>query len=197
MNGMADHVHTPGGCECKSANTTVHQTIDEMGFERGIWTAGNYDGEPLFDDKLTGCLDSIAAMDNDSNKVKKFIQSGQVDARDNFGYTALHYTARLGLLDMCTLLLDGGAAVDSRTKTGGVTPLQRAALKGRIEVVELLVHRGADVRLQDVDGKTALHRAMEGPHQSVIDYLLAVDASLAEIADNHQETPMLAAQRSR
>lgn len=29
-----------GSCNCKSANPAVQQTLDEMEFERGIWTAG-------------------------------------------------------------------------------------------------------------------------------------------------------------
>lgn len=29
-----------GSCTCQTSNRAVHQTLDEMEFERGIWTAG-------------------------------------------------------------------------------------------------------------------------------------------------------------
>lgn len=130
-------------------------------------------------------------MDNDCDRVEKFIRGGKVNSKDNFGYTALHYAARSGHRAVCELLLRNGAEVDSKTRSGGVTPLQRAAMCGRVEVVRLLVETGrAHVRVQDVDGKTALHRAVEGNYKAVVEYLLQRDRSVAFIKDNHQQTPV-------
>lgn len=69
-----------------------------------------------------------------------------------------HYAARNGHIDVCKVLLDHGASVNACTRSGCVTPLQRAAYGGKTEVVKLLVGKGADVCLQDTDGKTALHK---------------------------------------
>ena len=129
-------------------------------------------------------------MDRDLNRLQKFIAAGKVNAKDNFGYTALHYAARSGHLDVCQLLLRNGAEVDSGTRSGGVTPLQRSAMCGKVDVVQLLVETGrAKVDLRDVDGKTALHRAVEGRHGKVVEYLMARDGTLADVEDNHQRTP--------
>lgn len=132
-------------------------------------------------------------MDNDLERVDKFISGGKMNAKDNFGYTALHYAARSGHLEVCRLLLRHGAEVDAQTRGGGVTPLQRAAMRGRVDVVRLFVETGrANVRLQDVDGKTALHRAVEGGGVGslpVVEYLLGKDRSLTDIKDNHEQTP--------
>ncbi len=43
---------------------------------------------------------------------------------------------------MVSLLLRSGASPDARTPGGGVTPLHRAAYKGRAMCVELLLGRG-------------------------------------------------------
>ena len=41
---------------------------------------------------------------------------------------------------------------------GGVTPLHRAAYCGHVGVVTVLLEKGADVKLADSDGMTALHK---------------------------------------
>ncbi len=83
---------------------------------------------------------------------------------------------------MVSLLLRSGASPDARTPGGGVTPLHRAAYKGRARCVELLMGKGkkhvekvaselekkkilcfpafgADPFLLDEDGLSALHKA--------------------------------------
>lgn len=137
-------------------------------------------------------------MENELERVDKFVRAGKVNAKDNFGYTALHYAARAGHMDVCRLLLRGGAEVESGTKSGAVTPLQRAALRGKVDVVQLLVEQGrANVRTEDADGKTALHRAVEGGHLDVVMYLMGRDGTLKDVKDNHGETPVDVARERR
>ena len=69
-----------------------------------------------------------------------------------------HYASRNGHCDACRSLLDFGGKVNAQTRSGGVTPLHRAAYSGHQDVTELLIIRGADVTLVDTDGKTALHK---------------------------------------
>lgn len=73
------------------------------------------------------------ALYNDLDKLQKFIESGQTNKADATGYTALHYAARNGHLTACEQLLNAGAEVNACTRSGGVTPLIRAALMGNIE----------------------------------------------------------------
>lgn len=49
------------------------------------------------------------------------------------GYTALQYAARNGHFKACEQLLSAGANVNACTRSGGVTPLIRAALMGNFE----------------------------------------------------------------
>ena len=55
-------------------------------------------------------------------------------------------------------LLDQGAHVDARNEHG-YTPLMGAVAMGRIDMVKLLLDRGANPALEDKTARTALHYA--------------------------------------
>ena len=63
-----------------------------------------------------------------------------------------------------------------------------------LDGVKSLVARGADVRVTDHKGKTALHRAAQAGFVEIITYLIAEGASI-EAADNKEETPLFDAVR--
>lgn len=159
--------HRQQQCNC-SKTTTASQSLDELEFERGIWTA---------------------AIDNDESKLRALIDKGQLHAKDNSGYTALHYAARSGHLSICRVLLDAGIGVDERTH-GGVTALHRAAMMGHTDIVDLLLARKADPSVQDSDGKTALHRAAEKCHPEVCRSLLQHGPDMATICDCKGKVPL-------
>ena len=48
--------------------------------------------------------------------------------------------------------------VNERDQAMGLTPLMKAASRGYVEAIELLLDRGADPDLKDNTGKTALHK---------------------------------------
>lgn len=75
-------------------------------------------------------LFSRPALYNDLEKLEKFIKSGDTNKVDLTGYTALHYASRNGHLIACEKLLNAGADVNACTRSGGVTPIIRAALMG-------------------------------------------------------------------
>lgn len=53
-----------------------------------------------------------------------------ITAPDNAGYTALHYAARNGHVDICKMLIQYGANINATTKSGKATPLHKAAASG-------------------------------------------------------------------
>ncbi|CAH1245295.1 ANKRD39 [Branchiostoma lanceolatum] len=165
---MCDH----GDHECSHATTaaSVHQTLDELDFERGIWAAAR-DGE---EGRVRGLLDRGTAA----------------NTQDSSGYTALHYASRSGHLEVCDLLLQRGADPNSQTRSGGVTPLHRAAYCGHVAVVKLLLRKGANPAVCDGDGKNALHKSAERGHVEVSRLLLQAASDTRNVKDKRGKMPV-------
>ncbi|CAK9832043.1 Ankyrin repeat domain-containing protein 39 [Anthophora retusa] len=138
---QCNHNHNDHTTCCSINNDVgVRQSLTEMEFERGIWYAAQY---------------------NDLDRVKMLLKKGvSVNVEDSAGYTALHYAARNGHYDICKMLLENNAAVNAHTRCGHATALHRAAMQDHASIVELLLKFGANPNLQDVDGFTALHKAL-------------------------------------
>ncbi|KAM4615882.1 ankyrin repeat domain-containing protein 39 [Polymixia lowei] len=158
-------------CSCCShqvASPSVCQTLHEMDFERGIWSA---------------------AMDGDLERVKSLVQKGtDPNLRDSSRYTALHYASRSGHLDVCKFLLQNGACASPQT-SGGATPLHRSAYCGHLEVVRLLLHYRADPLLCDDDGASPLHKAAEQGHKEVCELLIQRCPSLQSHGNKKLQLP--------
>ncbi|CAL9708592.1 unnamed protein product [Knipowitschia caucasica] len=158
-------------CSCCTHSVTssnVYQSLSEMDFERGIWSA---------------------AMEGDLERVNILIQKGShPNMKDSAGYTALHYASRSGKLAMCKFLLDNGACASPQTP-GGATPLHRAAFCGHVEVVELLLQHRANPELCDDDGASPLHKAAEKEHTEICQILIQQCPSLSSRMNNRHLLP--------
>merc|ERR1712025_291352 len=163
------HKHADHRVCCHASSvTSVNQSLDEMEFERGIWSA---------------------ALEGNESRVQNLLKEGKhPNARDSSGYTALHYSARAGHVGVCGTLLDAGACINACTN-GGATSLHRAALLGRTEVVQLLLSRCADVNICDNDGQNVLHKAAERAQEEVIHLLLKHAPVLDSVKDKRNRLP--------
>jgi hypothetical protein len=82
---------------------------------------------------------------------------------------------RKGDLAATTALLDQGADVNAKFRYGA-TALFKAAERGHVEIVKLLLARGADATVKDTFyGATAMTWALDGDHLEVVDVLLKKD----------------------
>lgn len=103
----------------------------------------------------------IAAKHEDLAAVQRFVATDDVNARDRYGRTALHYLLDQRYMDNKTLAvlraLLASAAIDpSAASKAGATPLHLLAkysLPER-ELVQLLLARGADPSRVDQSGRT-------------------------------------------
>ncbi|XP_050361665.1 ankyrin repeat domain-containing protein 39-like isoform X1 [Nymphalis io] len=155
-------------CKITSPNASVHQTLSEMDWERGIWNAA-----------FSGDADRVQLLIDKTNNIIELVNS-----IDNSGYTALHYAARNGHDRICSILLQNGAQINASTRSGKATALHRAAAAGKENTVVLLIKSGARLDLQDADGKTPLHKAAENQNFNIMNILLEACPKLRNIRDN-------------
>jgi ankyrin repeat protein len=87
------------------------------------------------------------------------------------GEGPLHEAALGGSVEVITLLLDHGAAIDAPDRESGATPLMIAASLGRTNAVAVLLRRGANPVLRDHAGHTALDRALKAENSEVVKLL--------------------------
>ena len=89
---------------------------------------------------------------------------------------ALFEAARTGNRALVVQLLDGGLDVNARSRYG-VTALGFAADKGHLDIVRLLVERGANVNVTDsFYGSRPIDFARRGGHRDIVAFLLALTA---------------------
>ena len=140
------------------------------------------------------------------------------DSREeSVGWTDLHFAALLDLPGVIAALIDDGAEVDSRLRTGSPpfggglrqkltslghretfegwdvaateTPLMLAAVANARAAAEALIERGADITATNDYGETPLHYAAWGNARETAALLLDSGATV-DATDNDGETPL-------
>lgn len=99
--------------------------------------------------------------------------------RQKFGYneypkqaTSLYYAASFGIGHVVQALLEQGAEVNAEGGRLGATAFHAAALRGHVEIMDILLKHGADPNKLDTIKKTSLHSAALSGNIEVIKYLL-------------------------
>eukprot|EP01088_Endostelium_zonatum_P016532 TRINITY_DN450_c0_g1_i1.p1 TRINITY_DN450_c0_g1~~TRINITY_DN450_c0_g1_i1.p1 ORF type:complete len:463 (-),score=111.91 TRINITY_DN450_c0_g1_i1:43-1431(-) len=108
----------------------------------------------------TGNTALMLAIDRGKIEVALALIKNKADLeiRGQKGWTALHNAAsggEKGYLEVAEALLAAGASVDALSETM-LTPLHEAAGKSLVEIVQLLVNRGANVNARDKFNNTPL-----------------------------------------
>src|ERR1044071_4184750 len=85
-----------------------------------------------------------AARKGDVAAVKAFLDKGvDVNAKTQYGATALSYACDKGHIEVVKLLIERGADVNMKDTFYGEVPLGWALVKGHTEIIKLLLERGA------------------------------------------------------
>ncbi|XP_062334483.1 ankyrin-2-like isoform X2 [Osmerus eperlanus] len=122
----------------------------------------------------------IAARKDDTKSAALLLQNDHnadvqskmmVNRTTESGFTPLHIAAHYGNVNVSTLLLNRGAAVDF-TARNGITPLHVASKRGNTNMVALLLDRGAQIDAKTRDGLTPLHCAARSGHDPALELLL-------------------------
>lgn len=114
-------------------------------------------------------LHDIAARGTAEDVARRVAAGDDVNARNRVGYTPLGIAASRGDLEVARALLDAGAEVDPVDNTGG-TPLAAAVLnaRGRSDMIELLLARGADAHRPNQRGQSPLDLAQRTGSADVV-----------------------------
>ncbi|XP_024913767.1 ankyrin-3 isoform X15 [Cynoglossus semilaevis] len=122
----------------------------------------------------------IAARKDDTKAAALLLQSDHnadveskmmVNRTTESGFTPLHIAAHYGNINVATLLLNRGAAVDFKARND-ITPLHVASKRGNSNMVRLLLERGAKIDARTKDGLTPLHCGARSGHEQVVEMLL-------------------------
>ncbi|XP_040607810.1 ankyrin-2 isoform X49 [Mesocricetus auratus] len=144
----------------------------------------------------------IAARKDDTKSAALLLQNDHnadvqskmmVNRTTESGFTPLHIAAHYGNVNVATLLLNRGAAVDF-TARNGITPLHVASKRGNTNMVKLLLDRGGQIDAKTRDGLTPLHCAARSGHDHVVELLLERGAPLLARTKNGLSPLHMAAQ---
>ncbi|XP_061101396.1 ankyrin-2-like isoform X2 [Conger conger] len=133
-------------------------------------------------------------LQNDHNAdVQSKMMVNRTTENGKSGFTPLHIAAHYGNVNVSTLLLNRGAAVDF-TARNGITPLHVASKRGNTGMVALLLDRGAQIDAKTRDGLTPLHCAARSGHELTVELLLERGAPLLARTKNGLSPLHMAAQ---
>ena len=110
-----------------------------------------------------------AIRQSDVAAVKKLLDAGvSANAKYRYDRSALSFAADRGNLEIVTLLLDRGAAVDAQDTYYKMTPISAAAMKGHVEILKALLAKATPAVQGD-----ALFPSLHGGKPEVVSAVLA------------------------
>jgi ankyrin repeat protein len=116
----------------------------------------------------------LAAEKGKDLRLRPFL-SGNVDARNPSGYTALWLASSNGHIRCVTMLLDAKADVNALS-TQETTAIMIAAQGGHLDVVNALIEARADLNLVSSNHRSVLHYACQHNRHPIVAALLAAGA---------------------
>src|SRR6056297_2446330 len=143
---------------------------------------------------------SYGYMDPVYVEIAKYLiqQGAQVNQQDSDGFTALHYAAKDGHLEIVKLLVGKGAELniypDESKFYKGETPLNSACSYGNtgdknLEVVKFLVEQGASMEKIPFCFQSPLTNCMKSKAPLTAQYLLEMGAD-PNVPNNNSQTPL-------
>jgi len=122
----------------------------------------------------------IAALQGNVAIVREHIEAGSdLNAKDDYGSSALTIAATFGKTEVARALIEAGADL-STTNGAGATPLHVAAFLCRTEIVRALLDQGADKSAVDEAGATPL-ASVAAPFDQVKVYYDRIGKDLAPL----------------
>ncbi len=137
-----------------------------------------------------------AAKTGDFQALKDILENNpsKIHAKDEDGYTALHWAAIRAHWDIAKYLIEKGADLNVVGGDGG-TQINWAVHHDNVDIVKILIDKGARLNIRNQWGMTELHTAIWRGNIHVVEYLLD-HGSNPNIKTNEGWTAMHYAYRS-
>ncbi|GAX74144.1 hypothetical protein CEUSTIGMA_g1593.t1 [Chlamydomonas eustigma] len=125
-----------------------------------------------------------AVVNGDAGKCKEFfnIYAFNKQEKQRISSELIVAASQLGQAEIMHLLIHNGANIEMRCGIKSATCLMHAAYNGHLPAVELLLHHGADLEAEDINGYTALIISTFGDRASAA-YALLVKGAKVDAAD--------------
>ncbi|MCA7010754.1 ankyrin repeat domain-containing protein [Wolbachia endosymbiont of Tribolium confusum] len=154
----------------KRASGNVYREWEEDEFDINHWFTVN-----CFNECFPYTLLYLAIDFKLNNVINAMLEVKEINinAKGPFSaWSALHWAAETGNIEVTLKLLQKGANVD-QLDSSERTALHWATEKGDIEITEILVKNKADVNAEDLAKLTALYEAARNGHKEVVKILMA------------------------
>ncbi|CAM9383207.1 unnamed protein product [Pylaiella littoralis] len=150
----------------------IAKTVIEHGADvNAAYTDGR---RPLFYAARAGWEDMVSLL---------CVEGAAVDALDGQGWTALQCALQLGHAAATRALLTAGADVSRRCSESGLTALDMAAIRGRVDIAKAVIKHGADVIGANTDGWSPLFYAAHAGREEIVSLLCLEGAAVDALDD--------------
>jgi ankyrin repeat protein len=135
----------------------------------------DYNAELEIEDRMGLTALHWASRENRIETVQFLLSRGaEVEKTGIDEATPLYSAVSRGALQMTQLLLDGNANINARDRDFGQTALMLAAKYSHVDILRVLLDRGAEVHLRDDEGISALDWARRNHRDDIVAILEAV-----------------------
>ena len=133
---------------------------------------------------------AIIKEDKDALEVFKYLKSLGLDPneKDNFEQTCLYYTCRDGKNLCCEYLIDECKLNPNEIDIYGQNPIYYAVRDGRIDTINLMIEKGANINIEDKYGQNCIFYAIRECRYEIIQYLIEKGANVNQV-DKKKMTP--------
>ncbi|XP_071094922.1 putative ankyrin repeat protein RF_0381 [Haliotis cracherodii] len=120
-------------------------------------------------------------------------RGADISGVNDFGENILHFSCRGGNVDIVKYVLKQNVVDINSRDNEGMTPVLLAAFWGERDAFDLLIGRGADTKVVNINGDNILHLSCKGGNLEIVKYVLKQDIVDIESRDNEGMTPVLLA----